>query len=67
MSGVADRIRTWRPRTPPLPEHLAALVGPDDPEWFARELAIAAEPPWWFWLLLLRWSPSSPPSPGGCR
>ena len=41
---------------------------PDDPEWFARELAIAAAPPWWFWrlraaLVLLAASASS----AGCR
>ena len=46
MSGVADRIRTRRPRTPTLPGHLAALVGRNR---FARDLAIAAAPPWWSW------------------
>jgi 1-acyl-sn-glycerol-3-phosphate acyltransferase len=53
---VGDRVslRDWRPRTPPLPDHLAAVVKPDDPEWFARELAIAAAPPWWFWRFMLR-------------
>jgi len=50
VSGPAD----WKPRTPPLPEDLAALVKPDDPEWFARELAIAVAPPWWFWRFVLR-------------
>jgi 1-acyl-sn-glycerol-3-phosphate acyltransferase len=49
---VSERGR-W-PRIPPLPEDLARLVGPDDPEWFAREMAIAASPPWWLWRLLLR-------------
>jgi 1-acyl-sn-glycerol-3-phosphate acyltransferase len=44
----------WRPRTPPLPEDLARPVKADDPEWFARELAIAAAPPWWFWRFMLR-------------
>jgi 1-acyl-sn-glycerol-3-phosphate acyltransferase len=44
----------WRPRTPPLPEDLARLVRADDPEWFAREMAIAAAPPWWLWRFLLR-------------
>jgi hypothetical protein len=39
---------------------LAALVQPEDPEWFARELAIAAAPPWWFWRLLVRWLPLLP-------
>ena len=47
-------LRDWRPRTPPLPDHLAAVVRPDDPEWFVRELAIAAAPPWWFWRFVLR-------------
>jgi 1-acyl-sn-glycerol-3-phosphate acyltransferase len=46
-------LRDWRPRTPPLPDHLEQLVRPDDPEWFARELAIAAAPPWWFWRFVL--------------
>jgi len=49
-----DRLRTWRPAPPDLPDDLARLVKPDDPEWFARELAIAAAPPWWFWRLVLR-------------
>ena len=49
-----SRLRDWRPRTPPLPEDLAQLVRTDDPEWFARELAIAMAPPWWLWRLLLR-------------
>jgi len=49
---VSDR--GWRPRTPPLPEDLARLVRPDDPEWFAREMAIAASTPWWLWRFLLR-------------
>jgi 1-acyl-sn-glycerol-3-phosphate acyltransferase len=53
VSGWAGRLREWRPRTPPLPEDLAALVGPDDPDWFARELAIAVHPPWWFWRFML--------------
>ena len=29
------------------------MVKPDDPEWFAREMAIAAAPPWWLWRFLL--------------
>jgi 1-acyl-sn-glycerol-3-phosphate acyltransferase len=36
-------------------------VKPDDPDWFARELAIAAAPPWWFWQFMLRrfsWLPT---------
>ncbi|WP_104523919.1 lysophospholipid acyltransferase family protein [Blastococcus atacamensis] len=48
------RVLGWRPSTPPLPEDLAQLVRPEDPEWFARELAIAVAPPWWFWCLVLR-------------
>jgi 1-acyl-sn-glycerol-3-phosphate acyltransferase len=47
-------LRDWRPPTPPLPEHLAAVVRPGDPDWYGRELAIAAAPPWWFWRFLLR-------------
>jgi 1-acyl-sn-glycerol-3-phosphate acyltransferase len=53
MSMLA-RIRAWHPTPPPLPPELAGLVGPDDPDWFARELAIAAAPPWWFGRLALR-------------
>jgi 1-acyl-sn-glycerol-3-phosphate acyltransferase len=51
--SLGDRLRTWRPAPPPLPEDLARLVKPDDPEWFAREMAIAAAPPWWFWRFVL--------------
>jgi 1-acyl-sn-glycerol-3-phosphate acyltransferase len=51
---LRERIRAWHPTPPPLPPELAALVGPDDPDWFARELAIAAAPPWWFGKLALR-------------
>jgi 1-acyl-sn-glycerol-3-phosphate acyltransferase len=54
VTGQGARLRDWRPRTPPLPDHLAPLVKPGDPGWFARELAIAAAPPWWFWRLALR-------------
>jgi 1-acyl-sn-glycerol-3-phosphate acyltransferase len=58
VSGAGKRLRdllvTWRPPTPPLPDHLEAIVSADDPEWFARELAIAAAPPWRFWLFMLR-------------
>jgi 1-acyl-sn-glycerol-3-phosphate acyltransferase len=50
----AGGARTWRPATPPLPDHLAPLVKPDDPDWFARQLAIAAAPPWRFWRFVLR-------------
>lgn len=49
-----SRLREWRPTPPPLPQDLADLVKPDDPEWFARELAIAVAPPWWLWRFLLR-------------
>jgi len=47
-------LKDWRPAAPPLPQDLADLVTPDDPEWFARELAIAVAPPWWFWRFMLR-------------
>ncbi len=50
---IRGRIRSWYPAPPPLPAELAGLVGPDDPDWFARELAIAAAPPWWFGRLAL--------------
>ena len=52
--SLAGRLGMWHPRTPPLPEDLASLVRPDDPEWFARELAIAVAPPWWLWRFVLR-------------
>ncbi|TYP89142.1 lysophospholipid acyltransferase family protein [Blastococcus xanthinilyticus] len=52
--SLGERLRRWHPRTPSLPQDLADLVRADDPEWFARELAIAVAPPWWFWRLLLR-------------
>jgi 1-acyl-sn-glycerol-3-phosphate acyltransferase len=42
---VLRRALEWRPAAPPLPEHLEGILRPDDPEWFARELAIAAAPP----------------------
>ena len=54
MSGPAARLRNWRPTRPPLPDHLAPLVTAQDPEWFSRQLAIAAAPPWWFWCFVLR-------------
>ena len=54
MSGLSRRVRSWRPATPPLPEHLAPLVHPGDPDWFARQLAIAAAPPWRIWRFALR-------------
>ncbi|MGY2084782.1 lysophospholipid acyltransferase family protein [Blastococcus sp. SYSU DS0539] len=54
MGAAVSRLRDWRPRTPPLPEDLAQLVRPGDPEWFARELAIAMAPPWWLWRFVLR-------------
>ena len=37
----------------PSPRTSRDLVKPDDPEWFARELAIAVAPPWWFWRFML--------------
>jgi 1-acyl-sn-glycerol-3-phosphate acyltransferase len=52
--SLVQRLRAWHPAPPPLPAELAGLVAPDDPEWFARELAIAAAPPWWFGRLALR-------------
>jgi 1-acyl-sn-glycerol-3-phosphate acyltransferase len=54
LTRVGERLRTWRPRTPRLPDDLAQLIKPDDPEWFGREMAIAAAPPWWFWRFMLR-------------
>jgi 1-acyl-sn-glycerol-3-phosphate acyltransferase len=54
VSDRRARLREWRPRTPPLPDHLAPLVTTDDPDWFGRELAIAAAPPWWVWRFALR-------------
>ena len=52
--SLGGRLRAWRPAPPDLPDDLARLIKADDPEWFARELAIAAAPPWWFWRFLLR-------------
>ena len=49
-----SRLGDWRPPAPPLPENLRGQLQPDDPEWFARELAIAAAPHWWFWRVVLR-------------
>jgi 1-acyl-sn-glycerol-3-phosphate acyltransferase len=54
VTRFGNRLGRWRPATPDLPEDLADLLRPDDPEWFARELAIAAAPPWWFWGFALR-------------
>ncbi|TQN43023.1 1-acyl-sn-glycerol-3-phosphate acyltransferase [Blastococcus colisei] len=50
---LRTRLLTWQPRPPELPDDLARLVQPDDPEWFAREMAIAAAPPWWVWRFVL--------------
>ncbi|WP_222047969.1 lysophospholipid acyltransferase family protein [Modestobacter lapidis] len=52
--SLRQRVRDWHPAPPPLPPQLAGMVGADDPAWFARELAIAAAPPWWFGRLALR-------------
>ncbi len=54
LQRLLERLRRWSPAPPPLPDYLAAGVHADDPEWFARELAIAAAPPWGAWRLLLR-------------
>jgi 1-acyl-sn-glycerol-3-phosphate acyltransferase len=54
VSGPAARLRSWRPATPPLPDHLEPILRAGDPEWFVRELAIAAAPPWRVWRFLLR-------------
>jgi 1-acyl-sn-glycerol-3-phosphate acyltransferase len=54
VTGLGARLPAWRPRTPPMAPDLARLVKPDDPDWFAREMAIAAAPPWWFWTFMLR-------------
>jgi 1-acyl-sn-glycerol-3-phosphate acyltransferase len=53
VGAAVTALRDWRPPPPPLPEDLAVLVKDDDPEWFARELAIAVAPPWWFWRFML--------------
>jgi 1-acyl-sn-glycerol-3-phosphate acyltransferase len=50
---LGHRLRRWHPPTPVLPEDLAALVRPGDPEWFPREMAIAAAPPWRGWRFAL--------------
>jgi 1-acyl-sn-glycerol-3-phosphate acyltransferase len=54
VTGLRERLRSWHPTPPPLPADLARLLRPEDPEWFAREMAIAAAPPWWFWTFVLR-------------
>jgi 1-acyl-sn-glycerol-3-phosphate acyltransferase len=54
VSRFGRRLRDWRPRTPPLPDDLACLLQDDDPDWFAREMAIAVAPPWGFWEFMLR-------------
>ena len=60
-----ERLRGWRPAAPALPAELADQVTAADPGWFARELAIAAAPSWWFWRLMLRiWSPPVGHLPG---
>jgi len=50
---MAGRLGSWHPPPPPLPAELADRLGPADPEWFARELAVAAAPTWWFWRFAL--------------
>ncbi len=52
--SLLDRLRAWRPASPPLPDDVAPLIRPEDPEWVAREMAIAATPPWWVWRVMLR-------------
>jgi 1-acyl-sn-glycerol-3-phosphate acyltransferase len=54
VRDLGRRLRDWHPAPPPLPDHLTVVLRPDDPEWFARELAIAAAPPWWLWTFALR-------------
>jgi len=54
VSALADRVRRWRPTAPPLPDELQDAVASGDPEWFPRELAIAAAPTWWFWRFVMR-------------
>jgi 1-acyl-sn-glycerol-3-phosphate acyltransferase len=54
VRDLGRRLREWHPTPPPLPDHLTVVLRPDDPEWFARELAIAAAPPWWLWTFALR-------------
>ena len=44
MTTPADS-RWGRPGPPPLPAELARLVFPEDPEWSARELPVAAASP----------------------
>ncbi len=51
--SLRDRLLAWRPTPPPLPAELADEVSDTDPDWFARELAIAATRPWWVWRLML--------------
>jgi 1-acyl-sn-glycerol-3-phosphate acyltransferase len=51
--SLARRLQRWRPRTPALPDYLRSQVKPEDPDWFAREIAIAAAPPWSVWLFML--------------
>ncbi|GAB4079305.1 lysophospholipid acyltransferase family protein [Modestobacter muralis] len=52
-AGAAGRLGRWHLPTPPLPAQLADQVGPADPEWFPRELAVAAAPTWWAWRFVL--------------
>jgi 1-acyl-sn-glycerol-3-phosphate acyltransferase len=54
VSRLGRWLRDWRPRTPPLPDDVARLLKDDDPDWFAREMAIAVAPPWALWQFMLR-------------
>jgi 1-acyl-sn-glycerol-3-phosphate acyltransferase len=54
LTGPGGRVRRWAPPAPALPDYLAPSLHADDPEWFRRELAIAAAPPWRVWTFLLR-------------
>ena len=65
---LGQRLRTWRPAPPADAAVPTDAAQPGDPEWFGRELAIAAAPPWWFWRLMLRvWAPPVAHLPGRLR
>jgi 1-acyl-sn-glycerol-3-phosphate acyltransferase len=42
--SLGERLRTWRPEPPALPDDLARLVGPDDPDPTRPTTAVAAYP-----------------------